>query len=745
MRTDGHATTGNVRPTDNPANDTDMVTKGYADTTISSGVVSAAFGDVPVPTADDHLANMQYVSSEITALNALDRRVVPTPTQNAHCANKEYTDTTLSSSVPDLTNVNTPTSTQTAYCANVAYTSSKLTGLQSVSTPTADGHLANRGYVNTQINGISIPSFTSVADPTADAHLANKGYVDGVVAAAVTDLTNVPTPTADTHCANKAYNDARVLALATTYNPQVPDLTNVSDPTADSHCANKQYTDSAIDTQSIPNMPGSSSTYDTYCANRLFATTVPTPTADSHQANKGYADSAVDLQNVADMPGSSATYDNYLANRKFVTTVPTPTASSHQSNKGYADSAVDLQNVADVPGSSSTYDNYCANKKYADDTINLQSLPDITGSGPVYDNYCANKKYVDDNINFTSVATPTNDGDLVPKSYVDKGRTMIGANVSNPLCAVHTKPTNLSTHAYNLTDYNQAAIIIENQASTDRWALHGRNNIADPQNPEYRLNFTYNMTRQGYLKGESSSSAWMNNNLTVSHSCMPAQPETITHADTGKVVRIVENRGLPPFCAIDGQMRHDVSEALPFVEICDTQNDQRVYGVIAYVEDKNNENRQYPSLNAFMSDYPKPFKKEARVRVNTGGEGSVWVIAPINTGMVIQIGDWLSSSGLVAGYADAQTSDDFENYTFAKSTCACVFDAPAQPKYIIKTDPVTNEIQYEANTNKIMLEATNETEHIYATRYLTVAGTETGFGSVDVAYVAKLIGCMYML
>jgi hypothetical protein len=119
-----------------------------------------------------------------------------------------------------------------------------------------------------------------------------------------------------------------------------------------------------------------------------------------------------------------------------------------------------------------------------------------------------------------------------------------------------------------------------------------------------------------------------------------------------------------------------ITEALPVVEMCDSSNDKRVYGVLS-------SERGGMEMRQFL-EFSKPYHESCRgendvdssnysddspyykARVNSLGEGQVWVT---NCGGEILNGDYITSSN-IAGHGMKQDDDILHNYTVAK----CVQD-----------------------------------------------------------------------
>jgi hypothetical protein len=113
-----------------------------------------------------------------------------------------------------------------------------------------------------------------------------------------------------------------------------------------------------------------------------------------------------------------------------------------------------------------------------------------------------------------------------------------------------------------------------------------------------------------------------------------------------------------------GKEAISINESLPKIELSDKNSDKRVFGVITdskdspLIDDNGN----------IIKDY-NPFEYErrifGRVRVNSLGEGGIWVC---NKNGNIENGDYITSC-TVPGYGTLQPDDLLHSFTVAKATC----------------------------------------------------------------------------
>jgi hypothetical protein len=112
-----------------------------------------------------------------------------------------------------------------------------------------------------------------------------------------------------------------------------------------------------------------------------------------------------------------------------------------------------------------------------------------------------------------------------------------------------------------------------------------------------------------------------------------------------------------------------INECLPFISLTTSKNQKNVFGVVTTCA--NNPMKQPDGT--IIHDYdPFDFERDLdnRVRVNSVGEGGIWVC---NDNGNLENGDYITTSSL-PGYGMRQDDDVLHNYTVAKMTCDCDFD-----------------------------------------------------------------------
>ncbi len=189
-----------------------------------------------------------------------------------------------------------------------------------------------------------------------------------------------------------------------------------------------------------------------------------------------------------------------------------------------------------------------------------------------------------------------------------------------------------------------------------------------------------------------------------------------------------------------------INEALPLTCLSTKANDKSCFGVISGAEDENN---RMGGEGHFISHYDKE-KGDARLYVNSLGEGSIWVT---NTNGNFESGDYIASSNLI-GYGQKQDSEFLSNYTVAKITMDCNFSPITQEQQCILKDASGNNILDSRNefqwTNKIDSSGNIMYEKAYRIRYLdnkAIRITEDEYNAKiaasEEAYIAAFVGCTY--
>ena len=116
-----------------------------------------------------------------------------------------------------------------------------------------------------------------------------------------------------------------------------------------------------------------------------------------------------------------------------------------------------------------------------------------------------------------------------------------------------------------------------------------------------------------------------------------------------------------------------INEALPIVSLSNKSKDKSCFGVVSLKEDPNN--------YEYTAYIPRE-DGDIRIRVNSLGEGGIWVS---NMNGSLESGDYITTSS-IPGYGMKQESEFLANYTVAKITMNCNFTKIMAPRKRIKRE-----------------------------------------------------------
>lgn len=116
-----------------------------------------------------------------------------------------------------------------------------------------------------------------------------------------------------------------------------------------------------------------------------------------------------------------------------------------------------------------------------------------------------------------------------------------------------------------------------------------------------------------------------------------------------------------------------INEALPIVSLSNNVRDKSCFGVVSLKEDPNN--------YEYTAYIPRE-DGDIRIRVNSLGEGGIWVS---NMNGSLESGDYITTSS-IPGYGMKQESEFLANYTVAKITMNCNFTKITAPRKRIKRE-----------------------------------------------------------
>jgi hypothetical protein len=218
-----------------------------------------------------------------------------------------------------------------------------------------------------------------------------------------------------------------------------------------------------------------------------------------------------------------------------------------------------------------------------------------------------------------------------------------------------------------------------------------------------------------------------------------------------------------------------INETIPYVSVTTKAYDKKVFGVISGSEDPESREDKFGRVTSTFT------KEEGddRIFINSLGEGAMWIS---NQNGSLESGDYVTSSD-IPGYGMKQESEFLANYTVAKITMNCDFQATPRVKYRIKTERKTvnyyrheesflkesdyNKLetdtqsdytleQYDENVNildehgQLQWEDSGETEAPYKVRYLLPDGTQiseeeytTRALADERVFIAAFVGCTY--
>jgi hypothetical protein len=164
------------------------------------------------------------------------------------------------------------------------------------------------------------------------------------------------------------------------------------------------------------------------------------------------------------------------------------------------------------------------------------------------------------------------------------------------------------------------------------------------------------------IEGELTS---FNFSFTGQHKCV--SEISSSQIDTGMIVSSVGRYDNVNYQNSDNENKILPIEAIPVIKMTTKPKDKSIIGVIAdkYVDDKNSKIFSSDGLNG---------NKKIRYRVNSLGEGGIWVT---NYNGNLENGDYITSSP-IPGHGMKQDDDILRNYTVAKITCECDFDLESE-------------------------------------------------------------------
>ena len=296
-----------------------------------------------------------------------------------------------------------------------------------------------------------------------------------------------------------------------------------------------------------------------------------------------------------------------------------------------------------------------------------------------------------------------NDGGSYPNSimHIDSGSNGAGLqinNVTNKAITLGGATTCGSTLAVTGTSTFTDGVTLSSGATfnstctfnaTDcRWVANGLTWKAENNAANGDLDFTYEATKMCYMDNGGSNNKLLN---------FTGQHRTLFNEDNiEKLNSIQDYIGLIVKSTGTYIEEKHVSEALPHIELTDTDMDKAVFGVVSDGEDPNQTERTY-GWGVFNTVVQKTNDDDNRVYVNSVGEGCVWVCDKSGN---IDNGDYITSS-TVTGYGQKQNDDILHNYTVGKTTQSIDFSDMSGETSVRYLDENANEITESEYNTKI--------------------------------------------
>jgi alpha-tubulin suppressor-like RCC1 family protein len=324
----------------------------------------------------------------------------------------------------------------------------------------------------------------------------------------------------------------------------------------------------------------------------------------------------------------------------------------------------------------------------------------------------------------------------------------LGVNVNNPEVKLEIK--HLSDNLTLNNTLPERHILISRVIDNNGWFI---SNYQDPNSdPTFYLRFINSY----YWYNNALVYFYISNNGVLGPTSFTGQHLNLLNKNIDKSYYglIVSSTG--KYINLKNQLKPSINESLPICNITNIYNDKKVFGVIS---DKEDDNRIYTSGNT-ISSLLKYNNNEQRMRINSLGEGGIWVS---NKNDNLKNGDYITSSS-IPGYGIKQIINKglITNYTVAKITCNCDFNLnkiiKQKLKIINETDSNNNTIKnidYNENGDfqyEDDLDDNNNQQLIYEykTRFLLSDGTQITKEEYDnklslneEVYIACFVGCTY--
>ena len=181
----------------------------------------------------------------------------------------------------------------------------------------------------------------------------------------------------------------------------------------------------------------------------------------------------------------------------------------------------------------------------------------------------------------------------------------------------------------------------------------------------YSRLYFYSRGKNGYAAYLGNTNSGAIQTFTGQHRCKSENIEIQDHlglivVSTGKY----DTRGITP-----DQKQVTINNTHPIVKLADKRNQKSCYGVISDKEDLKDGQIEY-NMGPFGFHPDILEDDEARIIINSIGEGAVWVC---NINGDLENGDYITTCE-IPGYGMLQGDDLLHNYTVAKITQDCTFE-----------------------------------------------------------------------
>lgn len=269
------------------------------------------------------------------------------------------------------------------------------------------------------------------------------------------------------------------------------------------------------------------------------------------------------------------------------------------------------------------------------------------------------------------------------------GNVGIGTNTITPAAPLHVYKSDGvgANQAISILTTADAAIASDANSKTLFNSIGNNNAVLFPS-VAGTLIYQYCRSSGANLRVTSTISTY----FTGQHAGTPVDSKIKTNlSDYVGLIVSSQDRGYKSYNTatlqpITGKDAISINECLPYIDISNIDKDPAVFGVVSDRKDNGSTNpdgsQETDTDTEFFTDL------HDRVRVNSIGEGAIWVT---NINGNIANGDYICSS-IIPGMGRKQDDDLLHNYTVAKATMSCKFE--------VDMDYICEEFEY--NGSKYM-------------------------------------------